>query len=91
MLKSFKKYGLLAITVPLLTGCVDQVAGLGIGSLFSGGTSGAIALAGAPAPALNPDLLAAAGHNPEPASMFLLGSGMATMAYFKRKKNGKIK
>ena len=84
--KNSKKWPKLLAAVlltPLMTGCGGGAALLGLGSLFGGlGAGGGIGGAG---------LLPGAGagiasiHNPEPASMLLVGGGIATMAYFKNK------
>jgi len=82
-----KKYGLLAIVVPMLTGCGSGGSGfLGLGSLFSGvgsilgGSGGGGSLLSGGSDGL------ASISNPEPATMILMGSGMAAMAYYKNKK-----
>jgi len=83
-LNNIKKFGLLAITVPLLTGCGGGgAAALGLGSLFgfAGGGSPTIGIAG---PGPGPGL--AAIVNPEPASLLLMGGGMAAMAFYKSRK-----
>jgi len=84
--RSWKNILMLAV-LPLLVGCGGGggLAALGLGSLFGlGGDSfssfsgGSLALlSGGPIPVL---------HNPEPASMLLMGSGIAAMAYFKKKR-----
>jgi len=83
-LNEIKKFGLLAITVPLLTGCGGGgAATLGLGSLFGfaggGGGGGGIIGGGGGGPI-------AAIVQPEPASLLLMGSGMAAMAFYKSRK-----
>jgi hypothetical protein len=75
------------LMLPFLAGCGGGGGGslvsLALGSLFGLGTGVAFTGGG---------LLAAGGsgagiatiHNPEPASMFLMGSGMAIMAVYKK-------
>lgn len=77
---------LLAAFVPFITACNGGGGGtalLGTGSLFSGlggnGDSGSGLLPG------GGDEIASL-TNPEPASMILLGSGMAALTYFNNKK-----
>jgi len=75
-----KKYGFLAL-LPLLAGCAGGgSAAFGLGSLFGGGGGGGGI----------PDIISgeaiATIYQPEPASMLLMGSGLAAMAYFKNKK-----
>jgi hypothetical protein len=75
-----KSYAFL-LFLPLLAGCGSGgggLAALGLGSLFGGGVSGGLALLGGGAGTI------ASVHNPEPASMFLLGSGVAAMSFFKK-------
>lgn len=76
----------LAVLVPLITACNGGGGGsalLGTGSLFSGlggngdGGSGLLPGGGDEIASLT---------NPEPASMLLLGSGMAALTYFNHKK-----
>lgn len=72
--------------VPFITACNGGGGGgsalLGVGSLFSGSGGGEA----------GPGLLPGGGEqvaslvNPEPASMLLIGSGMAAMAYVNRKR-----
>jgi len=84
MMKNLTTYGLLAVIVPLLSGCGGGGASLlGLGSLFGflGGGGGDFGKS-----FTDPDLLANIGTNPEPATMLLMGGGVATMAYFKAKK-----
>lgn len=76
----------LAALVPFITACNGGGGGtalLGTGSLFSGlggnGDSGSGLLPG------GGDEIASLA-NPEPASMLLLGSGMAALTYFNNKK-----
>lgn len=73
-----------AALVPFITACNGGGGGalLGTGSLFSGlatdqGTGPGVITTGDEIPALT---------NPEPASMLLIGSGMAIMAYHNNKK-----
>ena len=78
---------ILSAMLPFVAGCGGGgLAALGLGSLFAsfGGGGGDLTT-----------LLASSGgiipHTPEPARMLLLGSGMATMAYFKSRKDKKHK
>lgn len=88
VLKNTKKLRALfaAALVPFITACNGGGGGgsalLGVGSLFSGTGGG-----GEAGPGLLPggDQVASL-TNPEPASMLLVGSGMAAMAYFNRKR-----
>jgi len=89
-LKPIKKLGWLAL-LPVLTGCGGGggLALLGLGSLFSGGSSITTFLGGSEFTTLA--LLESGGgiptlHNPEPTTMLLFGTGMAAMAYLKRKR-----
>ena len=91
-LKSIKKLGWLAL-LPVLTGCGGSggLALLGLGSLFSGGSSISTFLGGSGGTTLALLSESSGGgiptlHNPEPASMILFGTGMAAMAYFKRRR-----
>lgn len=77
----------VAASVPFITACNGGGGGalLGTGSLFSGldsdvqfGPEGLLA-------ATSGDQVGAL-TNPEPASMLLVGSGMAVMAYYNNKK-----
>jgi hypothetical protein len=84
----FNAFSMLAI-VPLLAGCTGGgLAALGLGSLFGlGGGSGASLFGGSQLAFLGetggsiPVL-----HNPEPATMVLMGTGIAAMAYFRSRK-----
>lgn len=87
-LKPVKKLGWLAL-MPIFTGCGGGggLALLGLGSLFSGGSS-VSTFGGGTTLAL---LEAGSGsipvvHNPEPATMLLFGTGMAAMAYLRKKR-----
>jgi len=77
---------LLAIIVPLISGCGGGVAALGfLGSFFGaaggGGSGGGLGIINVP----GSDAISSITQ-PEPASMLLMGGGMAAMAYFKSKK-----
>ena len=85
---------ILAAAFPFIQGC--GAGGAGIGALtsflfgggssgFTSGISGFLPLGIAAATGGGTEL--AALHNPEPASMFLVGGGMVAMAYFKSRKN----
>jgi len=83
----------LAATLPFIYGCgAGTGVGTLIGFLFGGGGlgGGEIALLGASASGLGA-VGSGAGlatlHQPEPASMMLLGSGLMAMGYFKSKKS----
>jgi hypothetical protein len=85
VLAAFKSYAFL-LFLPILSGCGSGgggLAALGLGSLFGGGVSGGLALLGGGAGTI------AHTHNPEPASMFLLGSGVAAMSFLKKKASKK--
>jgi len=78
---------MLSAVMPILTGCqgASGFGAIGLGSLFAGfggigGNGGSSALISS-----GGDL--ATISNPEPASMLLMGSGMAAMAFFKSRKN----
>ena len=72
--------------LPLLTGCGGGLAALG--SLFGGRAAGGGEVASAILPAGGEAAIVAL-HNPEPASMLLMGSGAVAMAFMKRRKNSK--
>ena len=84
--------GWLAL-VPALIGCGGGGGGgsasLGLGSLFGGGGS---SISGFGSEITTLVLLDQGGggiptlHNPEPATMLLFGTGMAAMAYMRRKR-----
>ncbi|MCA9408111.1 MAG: PEP-CTERM sorting domain-containing protein [Candidatus Omnitrophica bacterium] len=88
MVKKIKDYAynaMLIALVPLLTGCNGGGGGStsGLGGLFAsfGGGDGSG----------GPGVLGSAGdlasiNNPEPASLLLMGSGMAALAYYKNRK-----
>ena len=89
-MKKLLKNILLLAVVPLLTGCGGggALAALGLGSLFGLGGGSISSLASGGSLAL---LNSSAGSiptltNPEPTSMLLVGTGIAAMAYFKRKR-----
>ncbi|MCA9405366.1 MAG: hypothetical protein KC684_02430 [Candidatus Omnitrophica bacterium] len=84
---------LLAATSVILTGCGGGGGGGSLGNLFSGADVNALAAldagnnSGVPllaATAIEEASLAAV-HNPEPASVLLIGGGVAAMTYFKNK------
>jgi len=80
---------ILSAMLPFVAGCGGGgLAALGLGSLFAsfGGGGGDLTTLLASSGGSIPTLI-----NPEPASMLLLGSGMATMAYFKNKSDKKHK
>ncbi len=85
MKSKFNKYfhAIVAVTLlPLLTGCGGGGGGgslASIGSLFAGVNGGSGTLPGG-------EEAIATITNPEPASMLLLGGGMAAMAYFRNNK-----
>ena len=98
MIKKYSKHiNLLILTaaLPFVYGCG---AGGGIGALTSflfGGSGSSLALlsgASNPVPlgiasAVGGGAELAALHNPEPATMLLLGGGVMAMTYFKSRKN----
>lgn len=81
------KYALVLLSVPFIAGCGGGGAAF-LGSLFgasgtllasaAGGAAGAAAAAGGGGLAGGATLV-----QPEPATMFMMGSGMAAVAYFK--------
>jgi hypothetical protein len=91
------------LTLPLLTGCNGGGGGIAVGSLLGKLDTqpvGGPANNNLPSvqTALNPEVLAdcanqacemtlAQVHNPEPATMLLMGSGVAAMAYYRRRKH----
>lgn len=82
---------LLVLTVPLISGCGGG-GGLSLNSLFgSGGGSEAASSGGGGSLASLSGVSGGGGdfHNPEPASMLLMGSGIAAMAYAKYKNKNK--
>jgi len=88
--KTFRNLLALAI-LPFLTGCGGggALAALGLGSLFGGGGAISSVFGGGGATLA---LLETSGggipvlHNPEPASMILMGTGIAAMAYIRSRK-----
>ena len=80
----------MTATLPFLYGC-GAGAGTGslVGFLFGGGTGGGVTLLASG----TTDILAGGGgaaglatlHHPEPASMFLVGSGLLAMGFFRSK------
>jgi hypothetical protein len=85
----FKNIMLLAV-VPLLSGCGGGggLAALGLGSLFGLGGSNSFSslLGGGSLALLNSPETIPTLVNPEPTSMLLMGTGVAAMAYFKKKR-----
>jgi hypothetical protein len=82
MFNKFRNLTLLAL-VPLLTGCGGGGAAL-LGSLFSSVASGGGAGSGFSPFGFTSTI--ASVHNPEPASLLLMGGGMTALAYFRKKK-----
>lgn len=78
----------VAALVPFITACNGGGGGslLGAGSLFSGLAAGDDGSGGGVLPGITGDEVGTL-TNPEPASMLLVGSGMAVMAYYNNKKN----
>ena len=95
--KYLKHINLLVLTVALtfVYGCGSS----GVGSLTSflfGGVGSAISLLSSESSSLPLEIVPAVSgvelaaiHNPEPATMLLLGSGVMAMTYFKSRKNRK--
>jgi len=92
--KNLKKLSIKAMylaVLPFITGCQGQILSLAsaAGSLFADGGGG-----GGGGPIIPPPggdgggggIVGNVGHNPEPATMLLLGGGIIAMAYFKSKK-----
>lgn len=81
----------MAVTLPFIYGCG---AGAGVGSLVgflfgSGGGGGISLLASGGSDIITGASSVASLVNPEPASMLLVGSGLAAMSYFKSKSKQK--
>ncbi len=73
----------LLVTLPLLSGCLGGgITSLGLGSLFGigGGSAGELAFLGDNAAVQS----IAQIHNPEPATMVLMGSGLAALTYYRK-------
>ena len=85
-LKQYINSAILLMLLPFIAGC--GVGGLtALGSLFggiAGGGGGAVALASLPSSGATAAGIASI-HQPEPASMLLMGGGMAALALFKCK------
>jgi len=76
---------LLSILLPVVYGCGGGGGGsASVGSLFGTSSTG-IVLASAPAEG-GSDLAMTVYHNPEPATMLLLGSGIMAIGYLKTRK-----
>jgi len=93
--KYLKHINLLVLTValPFVYGC-GGAGGGGIGALTGflfGGAGSSVGLFSSAGSSLPLEIASAAEvaaiHNPEPATMLLLGSGMMAMTYFKSRKN----
>lgn len=93
MKKYSKQINLLALAavLPFVQGCGAGVGGIGALTSFLFGEGGSIGsflplgIAAVTGGGGGAEL--AALHNPEPATMLLVGGGMATMAYFRSRKN----
>ena len=89
MIKKYLKCSnllILTVILPFIYGCVpgSDTSSL-TGFLFGGGGLGGVALLDGGGAALGGGAELATLHQPEPASMLLLGSGLAAMSYFKSK------
>ena len=72
----------LLLTLPLLSGCLGGgITSLGLGSLFGigGGSAGELAFLGD-----HSAVQIAQIHNPEPATMVLMGYGLAALTYYRK-------
>lgn len=89
-LSFIKKHGIFAIFLPFMAGCGGGGVGF-LGSLFgaSGTLLASLSGGGAGLSASTLGSSSATITNPEPATMLLMGSGMAAMAYFKSKSSHK--
>ncbi len=81
----------LLLTLPLLSGCLGGgITSLGLGSLF--GISGGSAVGELAFLSGNSAVQAIAQtHNPEPATMVLMGSGLAALTYYRKATKRKVK
>ena len=93
----------LSVLLLFISGCQGGGGSAGVGSLFgdspagiqgpssgvtSSGTTGLPATLGSGSPgASSTDTALASVHSPEPATLVLLGSGIAAMGYFRSRKN----
>ena len=70
----------LLLTLPLLSGCLGGgITSLGLGSLFGIGGARELAFLGD-----SSVTQIAQTHNPEPATMVLMGSGLAALACYRK-------
>ena len=87
----FKNYAVLSLLLPFVYGCQGGGGGGG-GSAASGllpvsdGGSGISGLSGLSGGSGDPGTTIATIHNPEPATMLLIGGGLMAMRYYKTKK-----
>ncbi|MCR4337395.1 MAG: PEP-CTERM sorting domain-containing protein [Candidatus Omnitrophica bacterium] len=80
------KNALLVLALPMIYGCGGGGGGAisQLGSLFGGGSSSS-SLAGGSSGGSGFGSIANIHHNPEPATMLLMGSGLALMACYRKK------
>ena len=71
-------FAILSIVLPCVYGCIPGAAA------FLGNSGGAGAASGGTLLASGGGAAIATIHNPEPATMLLMGAGMMAMAYYKK-------